>query len=298
MDWACVDVKWCRFERFFCQIKHINFSKWQLECKTHLMLLYGVRIAQWKHLYPIRTSCCMQTFNQRSKGHGLKFWFPYFLWQNNQFPLKLNPVPSQSICQRRWREKQQHFPLFRSFCDCCMLLYILCCTCRCFFPFCWYISVQTQCARAQSILLSLLCMCNVRVCVCVKIISKVICWRNVISRQNSETNVVNKSETYMYMYIEWMNERTHLQMRFAMAIFVWHASFCCSNHYITAESMCLTEFWIHWLFSVPCNPNHEQTHAKRTQRPNTLHIENGKWKMEHTHTNIKWNKSKLRCCFW
>lgn len=241
----------------------IFFSKWQLECSYFMWKFNGIT-------HPIRTSCCMQTFNQWRQRPWVEILISVFLWQQPISTLKLN-------LRRQRRKKQQHFPLFRSFCDFCMLYMSLLLL---LFSLLFVCKFQTQCARLRPIGV---------VCACVKIISKVICWRNVISRQCWQTWCTK----VRHVYFERMNEWTHIKMRFAMAIFVWHASLLLSLLPLYYS----TEFMSNWILnsltflSVPCNP--EPSICMHT------HIENGKWN-EHTEEekSTKWNKSKLRCSFW
>lgn len=132
----------------------------------------------------------------------------------------------------------------------------------------------------------------VRVRVCVKIISKVICWRNVISRQCCETWCTKVRHVHIYIYIDW----THIKMRFAMAIFVWHASFCCCcYHYITASSLCQNRILNSLTFRCTLQPE-PSVHTRTCMHTDQTHYTHWKWKMERTHTEKKvQNEIKVNC---
>lgn len=224
--------------------------------------------------HPIRTSCCMQTFNQWRQRPWVEILISVFLWQQPISTLKLNPL--RATTTNRMMKKAATFSPFPV-----VLWFLHVVHAVVAVPF-FVCKFQTQCARAQSM------------CACVKIISKVICWRNVISRQCWETWCTK----VRHVHIERTrtNEWTHIKMRFAMAIFVWHASLL-----RLLPLYYSTEFMSNWILnsltflSVPCNP--EPSMYTCMHSTGQIHYTHWKWKMERTHTHEKktQNEIKVNC---
>lgn len=191
--------------RFFCQIKHINFSKWQLKCILYKTSHAAAVLSSMEiYIQFERAVACKHSING-TKIMRWNFDFSHFLWQKQPISIEIKSSMSENVYQRqcrRWRrKKQQHFPLFRLFSDCCMLLYFIyivvwCWTC-CFFVY-WLIS---NAMRSRSIdVVVALC---VYACVCENYIES-----NLLKKCNQSTELWSEhgeQKWDMYVYIEWMN---------------------------------------------------------------------------------------------